>query len=103
MVAANGLLTVVLRLVQLPKLLPQPGLGRLSEQCLHTAMQGFQLPMEGSRGGGPTEQKGLWGLGVTLGGTLPRPQTYLPSPAPLNPYSPWSIIRFVRVPRATAM
>lgn len=67
-VAANGLLTVMLRLVQLPKLLPQPWLGRLSEQCLHTAMQGFQLPMEGSRGGGP-----------------------------------WSIIRFVRVPRATAM
>lgn len=61
-VAADGLLTVMLRLVQLPKLLPQPWLGRLSEQRLHTAMQGFQLPMEGSWGGGPWSI--IWFVGV---------------------------------------
>lgn len=67
-VAAYGLLTVVLRLIQLPELFPQPWLGWLPEQRLNTAMQRFQLSVEGS-----------WSR------------------------CPWSIIRLVEVPRATAM
>lgn len=61
-VAAYGLLTVMLRLVQLPKLLPQPRLGGLPEQGLHAAMQGFQLPMEGSWGRCPWSI--IWFVGV---------------------------------------
>lgn len=59
-VAAYGLLTVMLRLVQLSKLFPEPWLGWLPQQGLDTAMQGLQLPVEGSRGRCPTE----WALGV---------------------------------------
>lgn len=61
-VAADGLLGVLLRLVQLPQLLPQPGLGGLPEQRLHTAVQGLQLPMEGPRGGCPWNI--IWFVGV---------------------------------------
>lgn len=77
MVAAESLLTVVLGLVQLPKLLPQPWLGWLPEQCLHTAVQGLQLPMEGSWGGCPTKQKGRGGVRLEEQGPalLPTPST----------------------------
>lgn len=57
-VAAYGLLTVVLRLIQLPELFPQPWLGWLPEQRLNTAMQRFQLSVEGSWCRCPTEQRG---------------------------------------------
>lgn len=36
--------------------------------------------MEGSRGGGPTEQKGLQGLEVRLGGNSSRNPDLLPNP-----------------------
>lgn len=62
MVAAYGLLTVMLGLIQLPKLFPQPWLGWFPEQCLYTAMQGLQLPMEGSWGGRPWSI--IWFAGV---------------------------------------
>lgn len=61
-VAADGLLSVLLRLVQLPELLPQAGLGGFPEQGLHTAVHGFQLPMEGPCSGGPWNI--IWFVGV---------------------------------------
>lgn len=68
-VAAYGLLTVMLRLVQLSKLFPEPWLGWLPQQGLDTAMQGFQLPVEGSRGGCPRSIIGfVWVPGATAMG-----------------------------------
>lgn len=57
----------------------------------------------GVLGRGSYRAKGVAGVGVRLWGTLPGPQTYLPSLARLNFHSPWSIIWFVGVPGTTAM
>lgn len=61
-VAASGLLTVMLGLIQLPELFPQPRLHRVPEQRLYTAVQGFQLPMEGPWGRRPWSI--IWFVGV---------------------------------------
>lgn len=78
-VAASGLLTVMLGLIQLPELFPQPRLHRVPEQRLYTAVQGFQLPMEGPWGRRPTEQKAF--RKVRLGKAPSRLQPYPASEA----------------------
>lgn len=50
LIAAHGLLTVLLRLVDLPQLLPKLGLPLITQQGLDAAVDGLKLPMQGSGG-----------------------------------------------------